>query len=317
MARMILNYDVASLYPSLMVYYGYISRNIPSPDLFVETYHTRLEAKRTGDTEVSESLKLCLNTSYGAMLNQYNDLYDPLMARSVCITGQLVMSVLVQSYLDNLKTVRVIQTNTDGVLISLDSDEYPLLEKLNAKWEEDTQLTLEEERVRKVVQANVNNYLVVYDNGYVKVKGGHLSHGVAPAGAWNINNNYVIVKRAVIDYLAHGKPVEDTIMACDNILDFQFIARASGRYTHVYQIVDGEEVRVQKTNRVYATNEGKYGTLYKVHKETKRPAKIPDAPEHCLIDNENELEIGSIWKEFYVGKANNTIGFFKPKEESK
>ena len=32
-----------------------------------------------------------MNTTYGALLNKYNDLFDPLMGRSVCITGQLFL----------------------------------------------------------------------------------------------------------------------------------------------------------------------------------------------------------------------------------
>ena len=56
-----------------------------------------MKAKKAGDKKTANALKLVANTSYGAMLNgkngiSYNDLYDPLMGRSVCITGQLLAS---------------------------------------------------------------------------------------------------------------------------------------------------------------------------------------------------------------------------------
>ena len=89
--RTIRNYDVASLYPSLMIKCGYTSRNIPSAATFEEVYHTRLAAKKSGDKATANALKLVLNTTYGAMLNKYNDLFDPLMGRSVCVSGQLFL----------------------------------------------------------------------------------------------------------------------------------------------------------------------------------------------------------------------------------
>ena len=88
--RIIKNWDVASYYPSLMIINGYTSRSIPSPQKFEEVYHKRIAAKKSGDTDTANALKLVLNTTYGATLNRYNDLYDPLMARSVCISGQLM-----------------------------------------------------------------------------------------------------------------------------------------------------------------------------------------------------------------------------------
>ncbi len=91
--RTIRNKDVASYYPNLMRKMGYCSRNIPSPQLYADTIDQRVKAKREGDKATANALKLVLNTTYGAMLNgkegeAFNDLYDPLQGRSVCISGQ-------------------------------------------------------------------------------------------------------------------------------------------------------------------------------------------------------------------------------------
>lgn len=238
------------------------------------------------------------------------------MGRSVCVSGQLFLLDLAYGYLEACDTVKIIQTNTDGVLISVDDSELPKIHAVNREWEERTGFTLEEDKIRKVVQANVNNYIMVMLDGKVKKKGGYVNYGIAPAGAWNVNNDYVIVKKAIIDYFVKDKPVEETILTCDNIHEFQYIAKAGGKYSHVYHIVNGNEIQVQKVNRVYATNDWRMGTLYKVHAETGRPTKIGGLPVNCIIDNKNELTIEAVDKDHYVQKAKKMIDDYlgiKPK----
>jgi len=299
-----------------MVRQGYTSRNIPDDKLFERIYRDRLKAKNEGDKVISDTYKLILNTSYGCMLNPYNDLYDPLMGRSVCVSGQLFLTDLVVGYLEQCETIRIINLNTDGVLFSIDDSELPKVHAINAEWEARTGFMLEEDKVKKIVQSNVNNYVMVLMNGRVKTKGGYVNYGIALAGAWNVNNDYVIVKKAIIDYFVKDKPVEETILTCDNIHEFQYIAKAGGKYSHVYHIVNGNEIQVQKVNRVYATNDWSMGTLYKVHVETGRPTKIGGLPTNCIIDNKNELTIEAVDKDHYVQKAKKMINDYlgvKPK----
>jgi len=314
--RVIVNFDVASLYPSLMIRCGYTSRNIPSAEFYESVYHDRLKAKKSGDKKTDKALKLVLNTTFGAMLNPYNALYDPLMGRSVCISGQLFLTELVMAYLRDCKTIKIINFNTDGVMFSIDEDEMPKIYAINEEWQTRTGFILEEDKIRKVVQKDVNNYIIVKTNGEVKTKGSYLVYGIQDGGgAWNINNNTVIVKKAIIDYFVKGIPVEKTITECNKILEFQYIANASSKYTHCYQLINDKKVPVQKVNRVYATKDKRYGTLYKVHRETGRPAKIEDLPKHCIIDNRNELNIRDIDKEHYIQKAHKMISDFIGKEK--
>lgn len=107
--KLLRNFDVSSYYPSLMIRNGYSSRNIPSFQDFEDVYHRRIEAKKTGDKATANSLKLVLNTTYGATLNQYNDLYDPLQARSVCISGQLYLLELANHLLKDIPGLRVVE----------------------------------------------------------------------------------------------------------------------------------------------------------------------------------------------------------------
>lgn len=348
--RVIRNFDVASLYPSLMVYYGYTSRNIPSSEIFENFYHTRLQAKKNGDKHTANTLKLILNTTYGASLAKTNPLYDPLMGRSVCITGQLSILELAMRYLRECKTLRILQLNTDGLMISVKETELPIVYRLNEEWQQTKHLELEEDKIDAIYQKDVNNYIAVYENGKVKTKGAYVTYGIPGAGAFSINNNHTIVKKAVIDYFTKNIPVEDTIYGCNDIHEFQIIAKAGGGYQSVYRVppdfeerkkfwiknnkipylgadghvawkpqpfrwnnYDGPRSSVQRVNRVYASRNPNMGTLVKV-KPDGTVGKIGGLPESCIIDNKNTLSLDAVDKSWYVALAKKYISDYMGEE---
>lgn len=314
------NFDVASYYPHLMTICGYTSRNIPSPDVFKNVLEQRMKAKAAGDKATANALKLVVNTTYGAMLNQYNDLFDPLMGRSVCITGQLFLLELAQNLYKNVEDLRIVQLNTDGVMIEFYEDQYDEVLAIVNEWQQRTGFELEEDSVALIAQKDVNNYVEVQPSGSVKIKGGYLVRGIAPAGAFNINNNACIVATALKEYFVHGTPVEDTINGCDDIFQFQLIAKAGAKYREAYHLVDGEQTPVQKVNRVYSTKDERYGKLFKVKAENDATAKIEMLPEHCIIDNDNQLTIDDVDKTFYIEMAKKRINDFlgvKPEKKER
>jgi len=232
------------------------------------------------------------------------------MGRSVCISGQLFLTELVIAYVKAYESIKIINLNTDGVMFSINEEEMPKIYAINEEWQNRTGFILEETKIKKIVQKDINNYIAITSDGDIKTKGAYVTFGISQAGAFNINNNYTIIKKAIIEYFVNGTSVEETINNCNDILEFQYIAKASNKYSHCYHIIDGKKVSVQKVNRVYATKDTHYGTLYKVHKETGRPAKIEDLPQHCIIDNRNELTIEDIDKEHYIQKAKKMIQDF-------
>ena len=326
--RIIKNWDVASYYPSLMIINGYTSRSIPSPQKFEEVYRKRIAAKKSGDTDTANALKLVLNTTYGATLNRYNDLYDPLMARSVCISGQLYLLELANHLLTDIPDMKVVQLNTDGIIVEFDDSQCSDVKAIIDEWQERTHFVLEEDNIRKIVQKDVNGYVEIQPSGKAKTKGGYLVRGVLtnanidftqmglPAwenmsgGAFNINNNAVIVAEAIREFFVNGTPVEETIGGCNDIFQFQLIAKAGAKYREAYHLVDGEKQPVQKVNRVYATSDTRYGKLFKVKAEDDATAKIEMLPEHCIIDNDNHLTIEDVDKTFYIEMAKKRINDF-------
>lgn len=313
----ITNVDVSSYYPSLMINNDYLSRNIPSKKIFEDIYHRRLEAKKNGDKKTANALKLVVNTTYGATLNRYNDLYDPLMARSVCISGQLYLYELSNHLYTAIPGLKVIQINTDGVMVEYAKGYEEKVNAICEEWQKRTGFILEADHIKKVVQKDVNNYIEMQVDDSVKMKGGYLVRGLSKAGAFNINNTQTIVAEALVKYFTDGEPVEDTINKCDDILMFQSIAKASDKYSSAYHLVDGEKREVQKINRVYASKDEKYGRIYKIKnvEGIQQEAKIQDLPEHSIIDNRNTLTIEDIDKEYYIDVAKKKINDFIGEEK--
>lgn len=308
--RVIRNKDVASYYSHLMTLCGYTSRNIPSAKVFEDVLETRMKAKASGDKATANALKLVVNTTYGALLNKYNDLFDPLMGRSVCITGQLFLMELAQHLYADIPDLKIVQLNTDGIMVECDRKYLPMLDEICDEWQSRTGFEFEEDAVVRIAQKDVNNYVEVQEGGKAKSKGGYLVRGISTVGAFNINNNACVVAAAVKEYLVNGVPVEDTINGCNDIFQFQLIAKAGVKYREAYHLVDGEKVPVQKVNRVYATKDERYGKLFKVKAENDSTAKIEMLPEHCIIDNDNHLTIDDVDKTFYIEMAKKRINDF-------
>lgn len=326
--RTIRNKDVASYYPHQMTLNGYCSRNIPSPAVYASTIERRVRAKKAGDKATANALKLVLNTTYGAMLNEYNELYDPLMGRSVCISGQLQLLELAEHLVGVCPTLRLIQLNTDGIMVSLDNTDVPVYEEITEEWQNRTGFELEEDFIRKIVQKDVNNYVELPLEGEPKIKGGVLVRGIVtngnvdfpamgfPAwtnttgGAFNINNNAVVIANAVREYFANGTPIRETVEADNTLLDYQLVAKASSKYGPAYHMIGEEPVQVQKVNRVYAAKDYRLGTLYKRHLGSGNLVKQAGLPAHCLVDNDNHETLAAIDREWYIREAERYVRDF-------
>ena len=314
------NKDVGSYYPHLCTINGYTSRNIPSPQVYENVLESRMKAKAAGDIATANALKLVCNTTYGCLLNQYNDLYDPLMGRSVCISGQLYLLELARHCYQDIPGLKIVQLNTDGIMVQCRKEYLSQLDEICDEWQSRTGFELETDSVIKIAQKDVNNYVEIQEGGKAKAKGGYLVKGISTVGAFNINNSCCIVATALKEYFVNGTPVEETIENCNDIFQFQIIAKAGAKYKEAYHVVGDRKEQVQKVNRVYATADTRYGRLFKVKAEDDTTAKIESLPEHCIIDNDNQLTINDVDKTFYIEMARKRVNDFmgiKPEKKSR
>ncbi|MCB4946036.1 hypothetical protein LGW20_09835, partial [Streptococcus mutans] len=249
---------------------------------------------------------------------QYNDLYDPRNASAICITGQLLLTDLIDK-LEDVPGFELIQSNTDGLMIRYPVEHDDLIVERVTEWEQRTRMNMEYTDIHAIAQKDVNNYVMssgeVYyyqdgkkvvaepDERKVQLKGGYVS--LAKGGTFE-NNSMVIVQQALVEYFINRVPVSKTINACDTIEHFQIIAKTGSTYQGTYHDVDGRHVDVQNVNRVYATSNKKYGTVYKRKKDGSAD-KIANLPDHCYIDNEDHITLDDIDKSFYIELAEKRV----------
>ena len=209
-----------------------------------------------------------------------------------------------------VKGLRVVQLNTDGIMVEFDDSQCEEVQAILQEWQDRTGFELEEDRISKLIQKDVNGYIEIQDSGEVKAKGGVLVRGIAPAGAFNINNNAIVIAEAVKRQLAYGTPVRETVAEDYNLLDYQIVAKASSKYGPAYHMIDDEPVQVQKVNRVYAAKDYRLGTLYKKHLETGTLVKQAGLPAHCLVDNDNHAHLELVDREWYIREAERYVRDF-------
>ncbi len=306
--------DAASYYPTLMIQYNYVSRNLKDISKYAELYHTRIAAKKT-DKAKAEALKLLLNTAYGAMKSKFNNMYDPKMANSVCITGQLLLVDLIEKIEPYCK---LIQSNTDGIMV-IPYDKEKLKEIIE-QWQKRTRITLEVDICTGIWQKDVNNYIVKFENGKIKTKGAYVTQylpvGDIGRGTNILRNSGRIIDIAVVNYFVYGISPEETIMNHNILSDFQIITKTGSSYTGTYWRHKEGDIKVNKVNRVYATKHQGYGNLYKTKINpdgTIRKDSIANLPEHCYVDNEGIMKLEYVDRDYYIKLAKKRISDFRDK----
>ncbi|MBG9713122.1 hypothetical protein [Bacillus cereus] len=268
-----LNIDVESYYPALMIEYDYLSRNVKDPVKFREIRDTRLKYKAAKDKRQAP-LKIVINGTYGAMKDKYNGLYDPLMANNVCIAGMTLLLDLIEKLEPHCE---IVQSNTDGVLIKLRHyDDYDLIDDICYEWEQRTRMGLEFDEFVKVIQKDVNNYILVDAEGNYKSKGAYVKK------LNSLDYDLPIVNEAVVNYFVKGIDPEETIFNCTELVKFQKIVKISSKYSHARY--DTRRMN-EKVFRVFASVDENDKQLCKVKDGVAE--KIAYVPERCFIINDD------------------------------
>ena len=246
--EMLIDIDVASLYPSMLIEYEFYPKHLGKE--FLEVYKQikdeRIEAKHNGDKVKNETLKLALNGLSGNLQNEHNFCYSPFAVMQIRINGQLLLLMLAEKLTQI--GCRIIQANTDGLFVLLKKDVYSKVNSICREWEQLTKLTLEEDRFKAMYQYAINDYFAITEDNKVKEKGMFittvkLGKGLTPK----------IIPKAVISFFKDGISVEDTIKNCTDIRDF-LMSEKTGKQWHV-EYMNEEQ---QRTNRFYASTNGGY-----------------------------------------------------------
>lgn len=276
--------DVASLYPSLIIEYGFYPPHLGKE--FLEVYSNikkeRIEAKHNGDKVKNMTLKLALNGLSGNLQNEHNFCYSPKTVMQVRMNGQLLLLMLTERLLDI--GCKILQINTDGVFVLRDLSKDSEFKQVCKDWEELTHLVLEEEQFEALYQFAINDYLAVgkgysltKDNKLLKKKGlfidkVSLGKGMKPT----------IIAEAINKCLSNNVSIEKTIRECKDIKKFLTYQKISKSFS-----VEYNEQIIAHINRFYISTNG-----YKLYK--------------CKIDEKgNKSNYISILKDVGVKIVNN------------
>lgn len=300
----LINFDAFSYYPAMMDLFNFVSRNAKNPEVIGELYRRRQELKiklKTVSGKVKDrikkeiaAIKLIINTAYGAMKNEYNKLYDPFQADNVCYTGQILLLALANNFYNNLDC-KVIQTNTDGILLRLRRNELEKARQLVTRFESETGIIIEEEAIDAVFQRDVNNYIQTIGDEYI-VKGEWCKQ-VIPFEKRELKPLAApVTHRAIYNYYAKNKPIEETIYECNNLLDFCFTTKTGHSYQKTFHRVGNEFYNINKVNRVIATKNKKYGTLYKFKEAEPNTTKKKPNKDFIKYTNLNYKRLDKIAK---------------------
>ena len=295
--------DVDQLYPTLMIVYKLLSRAVTDYDKFEMILSESLRLKKLKMKKEREPYKRICNITYGSEGDPSNAMYDPLHRKLVCVFGQVLMIDLIEKIEPFCK---LIQSNTDGVLLLIKNKDFDRLDDIVYAWEQRTGLHMSCDTYRKIIQKDVNNYLAVDYDGNVKSKGAW----VKPLN--DLDNDLPIVNTALVEYMVHGVPVEKTIRECKELKQFQKIVKVSSKYLCGWH--NGEKLQ-DKTFRVFASTISfdTYIGKVKMKNGNESIEKFANTPEHCFIWNENInglLAPPDLDKQWYVDLAKKRLEAF-------
>ena len=291
-------WDVASLYPSTIIEYDLMSRNVKNANKYREIRDLRIDLKKKGDPKQAP-LKIVLNSTYGILNDKYSPMYDPRQARRVCIYNQLFLLDLVEK-IESVcgDKAELLQNNTDGTYWKFeDMETLELAKKEVEKWEKRTRYTMELDMAQLLIQRDVNTYLLVTSKGKIKCKG-------ALKQPKPLDNDLPIIPKALKEYLVNGTPLEDYINNENRLIEFAKTYKVTGNYKCAYH--NGIELP-HKTYRVFASTNVNDTEFFKWKKDKETPDKFANTPQHTFYENgdirDKTIDNYPLDKEWYINQA--------------
>lgn len=303
--------DVASLYPSLIVEYGFYPPYLGKEflEIYANIKKERIEAKHNGDNVKNETLKLALNGLSGNLQNENNFCYSPRTVMQVRMNGQLLLLMLAEQLINI--GCKILQINTDGIFVLRDLNKDSEFKQVCSNWESLTHLTLEEDQFEAFYQFAINDYLAI-KKGYSQTKNPKLlkkkglfidtvslGKGMRP----------IIIPEAINKYLADNTSIEDTVLNCKDINKFITYQKVSRAYS-----VEYNNELITHINRYYISKKGYYLYKCKVDSNGERSNYINMLKGHGVIICNDLTKLTEFPKDidydYYISEAKKIVKRF-------
>lgn len=286
------NIDLAGCHPSVMLFVGAMPRGITKPERFKESVIRRRKLKKTPKSEWTEDDKIFVpagklihNTTYGASGNKNLPLYDDYMRSKVCRVSQMIIIAVAMNIFTTIPDVKIIQTNTDGILVYMKRTYLNDLKALIKVFEDLSQFEFELEEIVKIWQPNVNNYISIDLEGKPKLKGKSYITSIYQPGYNKVRplGNHVIAQSQFEFYVNKKNPIlyllEHTVVA-----DFCLTATKGPTYSSMIQETSSGDIVLGKVARVVGVTNPNLGEVRKI----KGPSRdlVANCPPHALVVND-------------------------------
>lgn len=290
------NIDLSGCHPSVMIFCGAMPRGIRKPERFKESVFRRRELKATpkhlwtqDDKDFVPAGKLIHNTTYGAAGNKYLPLFDDYMRSKVCRVSQLIIIAVSMAAYDTIPNLRIIQTNTDGILIYMKRAYLEVLKAIVKEFEDLSQFSFELEEDSKIWQLNVNNYIAIDVNGKDKLKGKSFVTSIWQPGYNKVRplGNHIIAKCQYEFYVNKKNPVL-MLLEHTKVNDFILTCTKGATYTAMVQKTRDGDIELGKVARVIATVSNKYGEVRKQKMVNDKLSEdlVANCPPHTWVVND-------------------------------
>lgn len=248
--------DVASMYPNIAIQNNLSPAHLGSTfcAIYNQIYQERKQHPK--GSAINAAYKLSLNGSYGKANSVHSELYDPQWVLSITLNGQLMLCMLAEQLME-IPDSRLLISNTDGLEVLIPRVHNELYHQICREWETLTKLTLEYVEYQKLIIANVNNYIGIYTNGKVKLKGAYEIER-----DYHKNHSMLVVPKAVHAFYTQNIPIETFIREHTDIYDFFLLTRIQGKQSRLILRYEDRDETMQKITRYLITKEG--GTLIKI-----------------------------------------------------
>lgn len=297
----------SSYYPATILNLGVYPQHLGKEWLegYRETFHKRLKEKKDGNKSVAEALKLSLNGGgYGKTNEAYSWQFDPLVAMSVTLTGQLSLLMLIENLEE--EGMHVVSANTDGIVTLVSKKEVNKYYDVCQKWETKTNYQLEYTYYKQIIQTSVNDYLAEKDDGTTKKKGDFRHDTIQ---LWE-NPSMKIRAIALEEYFIHNKPVAETIKNHKNIYDFcKRFKTSKGWKAYEYSTNGTDLIKTaqQKNIRYYISKNG--NKLTKCNIKDGREISVEASVGVTIFNKfeDKDMKDYNIDYSYYVSETNKLI----------
>ena len=283
--ELLLDYDVDSYYPSCLIVNNLYPKHlgIEFVGIYKNIRDERVEAKKDKNSFLADSFKYAINGLSGNLQSQYSWTYDPELVVKLRINCQLMILMLIEKF--DLLGAKIVQSNTDGILIKIKKSLLPEIEKAKDEWCKLTKLSMSKEEFERFYQYDVNNYIGVKkgftetkDPELIKKKGFfvdeiNLGKGMSPK----------VIAKSLINYFVYNISPEETLKEDKDIRDYLTYQRVSRDF-----IVEYNGEKSLHINRFYMSTNGGILIKYKMEKGGKAQATRLCATSPVTIYNKFE-----------------------------